>query len=222
MKEEKNKEIRIMESVYARNNDIALKTNRKLTEKGVFVINVMGTPGAGKTSSLIQIIPKLDQPALVIEGDIESDIDTKKLNDIHIKTVQINTGGVCHLDSRMIDGAVSAFDPGPGYLLIENIGNLICPAEFLIGEHIKLLISSVTEGSDKPFKYPLAFEKADIILINKCDLLSYVNFNEKEFMNGVKKLNPDVPVFTVSGVTGEGFDGAVNWIIQKKEQFIKK
>jgi len=217
-----SKEIEIMESVYARNNEIAGKTNAELTKKGVFVVNVMGAPGVGKTSSLLQIIPALDRSAFVIEGDIESDIDTKKLNDKNIKTVQINTGGACHLDSRLIAGTVSELDLESCYLFIENIGNLVCPAEFLIGEHVKLLISNVTEGSDKPYKYPLAFEKTDIILINKWDLLEYVNFDEAEFVEGVRKLNPAAPVFKVSGKTGEGYGEAVNWIIQKAGQIMKK
>ena len=191
------KEIDVMESVYDKNELVAKKTNEKLTKKGIFAVNVMGSPGAGKTSSLKRITEKIgDVTPYVIEGDIESDIDTKALNSLGIQTIQINTGGACHLDSP----------------LIENIGNLVCPAEFEIGEHVKMLISTTTEGSDKPYKYPLAFEKADIILINKCDLIPYVDFDEEYFMKGVRALNPTAPVFRVSAKNDEGYEEVVSWI----------
>ncbi|MEG2200198.1 MAG: hydrogenase nickel incorporation protein HypB, partial [Anaerovorax sp.] len=128
----------------------------------------------------------------------------------------INTFGACHLDAPMIHNSVQniMFDE-KGVLFIENIGNLVCPAEFSIGEHALMLIASVTEGSDKPYKYPLAFEKADIILVNKTDLLPYVNFDEDFFMKGVRALNKDVPVIKVSGTTGEGFAQVVQWIEER-------
>ena len=210
-----------MESIYDRNEEMARELNRKLTEKDVFAVNVMGAPGVGKTSALLRMIPKLPRKAFVIEGDLASDLDTKTLTALGIKAVQINTGSACHLDAPLIADAAATLAPEKGFLFVENIGNLVCPAEFMIGEHIKLLISSVTEGSDKPYKYPLAFEKADVILLNKCDLLDYVDFDINLFVSGVRKLNPTVPVFQVSGKTGAGFDEAVNWLI-KKAQFITK
>lgn len=214
--------IEIMESIYDRNDQIARQLNETLTGKGVFAVNVMGAPGVGKTSALVGMIPKLPLPSFVIEGDIESDIDTKKLTELGIQTVQINTGGACHLDSPLIMDAAKNIALDRGFLFIENIGNLVCPAEFVIGEHIKMLISSVTEGSDKPYKYPLAFEKADIILINKCDLLDYVDFDEEMFLTGVRKLNPTAPVLKISSKTGEGFDEVIKWIAQKAEDVTKK
>lgn len=215
-------EVEVMESVYARNEQMAVQLNRALTQKRVFTINVMGAPGVGKTSSIIPMVKRLPEVSFVIEGDIESDIDTKKMEELGIRTVQINTGGACHLDSPFIADAVSELALEKGYLFIENIGNLVCPAEFEIGEHVKMLISTVTEGSDKPYKYPLAFEKADIILLNKCDLLDYVDFDLKFFMDGVRKLNPSVPVFETSGKTGVGYDEAVAWIVQKAKSVIKE
>jgi len=210
-----SKEIEIMESVYDKNDKVAAKINASLTQKGVFAINVMGAPGAGKTSSLIQIVKRLDKTPYVIEGDIEADFDTKTLLSLGVKTIQINTGGACHLDSPLIGNAVDELDIKEGVLFIENIGNLVCPAEFQIGEHAKMLISTVTEGSDKPYKYPLAFEKADIILINKSDLLPYIDFDQDFFMKGVRALNKTAPVIKVSGKTGEGFDEVVSWINSK-------
>jgi len=211
-----NKEIEIMQSVYDKNDEVANQINLSLTRKGIYAINVMGAPGAGKTSSLIQITKGLkDVTPFVIEGDIEADFDTKTLLSLGVKTIQINTGGACHLDSPLIGNAVDELDIEKGVLFIENIGNLVCPAEFQIGEHAKLLISTVTEGSDKPYKYPLAFEKADIIILNKCDLLPYVDFDESFFMKGVRALNKTVPVIKVSCKTGEGFEEVISWIMGK-------
>ena len=211
-----NKEIEIMQSVYDKNDETAARINSTLTENGIYAINVMGAPGAGKTTSLINIIKRLgDITPYVIEGDIEADFDTKALQAIGVKAVQINTGGACHLDSPLIGNAVEELGLRDGVLFIENIGNLVCPAEFMIGEHAKLLVSTVTEGSDKPYKYPLAFEKADIIILNKCDLLPYIDFDEDFFMKGVRALNKTAPVIRVSGRTEEGFDKVVAWIKEK-------
>ena len=211
-----NKEIEIMESVYEKNDVVAAEINESLTKSGIYAINVMGAPGAGKTTSLIQIIKRLtDVTSYVIEGDIEADFDTKTLQSLGVKAIQINTGGACHLDSPLIGDAVEEMKLKDGVLFIENIGNLVCPAEFMIGEHAKMLISTVTEGSDKPYKYPLAFEKADIILINKCDLLPYVDFDEDFFMKGVRALNKMAPVIKVSGKTEEGYDKVAAWIMER-------
>ena len=210
-----------MQSVYAKNDKLARELNEMFTAANIFAVNVMGAPGVGKTASLIQAIRQLPDKVFVIEGDIESDIDSKRLDALGIRTVQINTGGACHLDAPFIADAVKNTDFNNGFLFIENIGNLVCPAEFLIGEHIKLLVSAVTEGSDKPYKYPLAFEKADIILLNKCDLLPYVDFDMDFFQNGVRRLNPSAPVLQVSGKTGEGFDEAVRWLTQKAKTLRK-
>lgn len=211
-----NKEIEIMQSVYDRNDEVASEINSSLTKKGIYAINVMGAPGAGKTSSLIQIIKRLSTVTpYVIEGDIEADFDTKTLQSLGVKTIQINTGGACHLDSPLIGKAVDDLNIEKGILFIENIGNLVCPAEFQIGEHAKMLISTVTEGSDKPYKYPLAFEKADIIILNKCDLLPYIDFDEDFFMKGVRALNKTAPVIKVSCKMEEGFEEVIAWIMEK-------
>lgn len=208
------KDIKVMENIYAENDRIADNVSKRLSGLGIYAINVMGAPGVGKTSCLTNIIKGLGGVgAYVIEGDIESDIDTKKLLDLGIEAVQINTGGACHLDSIVIDNTVNKLDLSKsGVLFIENIGNLVCPAEFNIGENIKLLISAVTEGADKPYKYPLAFEKAAIILLNKTDLLPYVDFDMDYFTRGVRALNPHVPIIRVSAQTGAGFDEVCAWI----------
>jgi len=213
------KQIDVMESVYSRNERLAAEFNAKLTALRVFCVNVMGAPGVGKTSALARIVKLLNAPARVIEGDIESDIDSKALGALGIAATQINTGGACHLEAPIVAKAFGG-DFSDGYLFIENIGNLVCPAEFMIGEHIKLLISCVTEGGDKPYKYPLAFEKADAILLNKSDLLPYVDFDLDFFMGGVRKLNPAAPVFQVSCKTGAGVGEAVEWLSERAKTVI--
>lgn len=211
--------VNMMANIHDENDHIASHINEDLSEQHIFVINVMGAPGVGKTTTLKNIIKNLKGfKPYVIEGDIESDIDTRDLRGIGIDTFQINTFGACHLDAPMIHNMVQniRFDE-KGILFIENIGNLVCPAEFSIGEHCKMLISTVTEGSDKPYKYPLAFEKADIIILNKSDLLPYLDFDEDFYMKGVRALNKNVPVFKVSGKTGEGFAEVTDWIQKKAE-----
>jgi hydrogenase nickel incorporation protein HypB len=212
--EKKNTKIDVMESILDHNDKIAEETNTILKKSGIFAINVMGAPGAGKTSVITSIIKELnDLKAYVVEGDIESDIDTKTLTSLGIDTIQINTHGACHLDAPTISSALKEFKMDqPGVMFIENIGNLVCPAEFQIGEHIKMLIVTVTEGSDKPYKYPLAFEKANIIIINKWDLLSYVDFDEEYFMSGVRALNPSAFVVKVSSRQNTGFKEVTEWI----------
>ncbi len=208
------KTIEVMENILSENDRIADELKQAMTAKGIFVINVMGAPGAGKTSSLKQIISRMKElRPYVIEGDIQSDLDTVTLRNLGVETIQINTGGACHLDSPLICTAAESMNlQSKGILFIENIGNLVCPAEFDIGEHLKLLIVTVADGSDKPYKYPLAFEKADAILLNKVDLAAYVDFDEAFFMSGVRALNKTAPVFKVSGKTGDGYDEVVSWL----------
>lgn len=212
--------VQVMEAIYDVNEQIAAQTNLTLTNAGILAVNVMGAPGAGKTSVLKWLITQLPEyRPFVLEGDIESDIDTRDLQCLGVATLQINTHGACHLDAQVIADSVRALPLSKnGILYIENIGNLVCPAEFLIGEHLKLLVVTVTDGSDKPYKYPLAFEKADLILLNKVDLLPYVDFDESYFMAGVRALNPDVSVFPVSARQGTGFEVVAEWFRQRWER----
>lgn len=212
--------VEVMQSIYDKNDSIAKETNEDLTRRGIFAVNVMGAPGTGKTSCIRNIIKQLPGAHYVVEGDIESDIDTENLRKIGITAVQINTHGACHLDAPVLKDSLKKLQfEKEGTLFIENIGNLVCPAEFTIGEHIKMLVVTVTDGSDKPYKYPLAFEKADIILLNKADLIPYVDFDEEFFMRGVHALNPKVNVFKVSAKAGSGFEEVTKWLIEKKKNF---
>lgn len=213
-------EIPVVENIYAENDRIAHDNRHFLRDRGITGVNVMGAPGAGKTSSLLQLIKELGETKVyVIEGDIESDLDTQTLLARGIEAVQINTGGACHLDAPALQAAFPRLSlQQPGFLFIENVGNLVCPAEFEIGEHLKMLICSAAEGSDKPYKYPLAFEKAQIILLNKRDLKPYVGFDDAFFYKGVRALNPKVPIIEVNAKTGEGFIEVAQWF---KEQLGK-
>ena len=206
----------VMVDIHARNNHIAEHVHEYLSDRHVFAVNLMGAPGTGKTTTLEHLLKHLDVPGYVIEGDIESDIDTERLRKQQIAASQINTFGACHLDAPLVHNAIHTMQfEKPGILFIENVGNLVCPAEFSIGEDIKLLQVSVTDGSDKPYKYPLAFEKADIILLNKIDLLPYLDFDEAFFMDGIRHLNKKAPVFKVSGKTREGYAEAAAWIKER-------
>lgn len=202
-----NERVDVKQNIYNENDRIAAETQKAFDEKGIFTVNVMGAPGAGKTSSIIHLIKNIPLVrSYVLEGDIESDIDTVKMKSLGIETLQINTYGACHLDAPTVQKALQGLSLSEaGILFIENIGNLVCPAEFMIGEHIKLLICSVAEGSDKPYKYPLAFEKADMILLTKTDLKAFVDFDDAFFAKGVQALNKKVAVFEVNAKTGEGF-----------------
>ena len=212
------RKINVMENVMDENDHIAEHIKEHMTAHGILVVNEMGAPGVGKTTTLKNIIKNLKTTKpFVVEGDIESDIDTQHLNSLGISAYQINTFGACHLDAPMIDHQIDKIDfdledKQRGMLFIENIGNLVCPAEFSIGEHVLMLVSTVTEGSDKPYKYPLAFEKADIIILNKMDLIPYLDFDEEFFMKGVRALNKTAPVFKVSGKTGEGYAEVAAWL----------
>ncbi len=208
----------IMADINAENDRQAEEIHRSLAAKGIFTINVIGAPGVGKTSTLTRIIQGLEGiPSAVVEGDIQSDIDTQKLLELGIPSIQINTGGACHIDAPLMDSALAEFPLQENSLLwIENIGNLVCPAEFMIGEDVKMLICAATDGSDKPYKYPLAFEKAALIVLNKADLLPHVDFDMEYFTKGIRALNPTAPILPVSAKTGEGIHEVCQWIRQQR------
>jgi hydrogenase nickel incorporation protein HypB len=199
--------------ILGRNDKIA-EENRELFEKhNLFVFNVMSSPGAGKTTFLIETIGRLNDKYRigVLEGDVASRVDAEKISKTGVPVVQINTGGACHLDASMIKKAayhlpLSELD----ILIIENVGNLVCPAEWRLGEHLKVVLLSIPEGDDKPLKYPLMFSSADILILTKIDLLPYFNFNISEVEKIVRGLNPDIKIIKLSSTTGEGYDDWLN------------
>ena len=208
-------QVKVLKNILDANEQIAARNRGLLDSNNVFTVNLMASPGAGKTSLVLETIRKLEGKAKVgvIEGDIASSVDAELIGKEGVPVVQINTGGECHLDANMIQNALNNLPlPDIDLLLIENVGNLICPAEFNLGEHKKVVISSIPEGDDKPFKYPLMFLKADAVVINKIDLLPYVKFDTRVFSGEIRAINKKVEIFQVSCATGQGIEKWVGWL----------
>lgn len=206
-------EIRVMKNIMDVNNKLADENREYFAGHDIVAINIMASPGAGKTSLIMKLIEHSKRRFSVIEGDIASSIDAQKIDEMGVHVVQINTNGGCHLDANMIRSVVSedaAFDGT--VLFVENVGNLVCPSSFDLGEKLKMVIASVPEGHDKPFKYTSMFEAADVIILNKMDLLPYIDFDKNTFYKGIHALNNKAQVFEVSCRTGEGLDELVKWI----------
>ena len=207
-----------MRDILEANERIARQNRDLFDEKGVLVFNLMSSPGAGKTSLLERTIDALkDEVRMgIIEGDIQSSQDAERIAAKGIPVVQINTGGACHLDGNMIRDTFEEFDfDTMDLLVVENVGNLVCPAEFKVGEDFKAMILSVAEGDDKPAKYPLMFHESEVLLINKIDLLPYVDCSLEKIKDESLKLNPNLTIFEVSCKTGDGLEDWTNWLKKK-------
>ena len=207
--------VSVVKNILAANDRIAQENRAIFDEKNLLVFNLMSSPGAGKTSLLEKTIVALkDQLNVgVIEGDIQSSQDAERIAATGAPAVQINTGGACHLDGNMIRDTFHEFDfDALDLLVVENVGNLVCPAEFKVGEDFKVMILSVTEGEDKPAKYPLMFHESKALLINKIDLLPYVDCSVERIREESLKVNPDLVIFEVSCKTGEGLDAWYDWL----------
>lgn len=209
------KTIEINESVYKKNKSIAHHLRDKLHEKNIKMINLLGSPGSGKTTLLEAIIKNINnrEKLAVIEGDLYTDKDAKRIEKLGIKTVQLNTKGACHLEADAIVEAVNNLNINKEELIIiDNIGNLVCTAEFDLGEDMRIAVMSVTEGNDKPLKYPLMFQTTNVIALNKIDILPYTNFDLEQFYKDAKCLNPKVKIFEVSATRGDGINKICNLI----------
>lgn len=216
----------IVEKILNANDQIAAANRALLDAKGVFSINIMASPGAGKTSTILRTIQGM-LPEIrtgVVEGDTAPvTIDADKITAVGMPAVQINTGGDCHLDAVMISYGMQQLNlEGIDLLIVENVGNLVCPAAFNLGTHANVLIASVPEGDDKPYKYPNIYRNLEVLIINKTDLLPYVRFNMDYFRQGVEMLNPGLQTFPVSCVTGEGIDQWAAWLKSKVQNAKKK
>ncbi len=206
-----------MRNILEVNDRIANEHRELFQENNVLVLNLMSSPGAGKTTLLENTIGHLKESLRigVIEGDIQTSADAERILHAGAAAVQINTDGACHLDGNMIKAALGSINTeGTDLLFIENVGNLVCPAEFDLGEDYKVMILSVTEGDDKPEKYPLMFHEASVLLINKIDLLPYVNCNMDKIRQTVLKINPKIKIFEISCQTKEGLDNWFGWIME--------
>jgi hydrogenase nickel incorporation protein HypB len=214
-------EIKVLRDILSANDGIARRNQSLFNKHGILTINVMSSPGAGKTSLILQTISRLKEKnrIAVIEGDVASTIDADKVSQQGVTVVQINTAGGCHLDANMTENALNNLPLGDiDLLLIENVGNLICPAGFALGEHKRVILLSLPEGDDKPYKYPLMFTQADVVLINKIDLLPYLEFDIASFTRAVAGLNPDVHIFRVSCKTGQGLEGWFSWLQEQMKE----
>ena len=202
------KTISVNVNVLNKNDEMATKNKNYLSEQGIKMINLLGTPGSGKTTLLEHVLAdeSIDRSKVaVIEGDLYTALDAARMEEMGIRTVQLNTEGACHLEADMIEKAINELNlEGIHTIIIDNIGNLVCTAEFTLGEHLRIGVASVTEGNDKPLKYPLLFQTADVVLINKIDLLPYTNFNVEQFEKDIHSLNKNAKIYTCSAYKNEG------------------
>jgi hydrogenase nickel incorporation protein HypB len=210
--------ISVVEKIFSANDRLAEENRTRLDANKVFSLNLMASPGAGKTSVIERTVKGLSNQLqlAVIDGDIATSLDADRAAAAGAAAIQINTGGECHLDAVMLQNALmkldlTAFD----LLIVENVGNLVCPISFQLGTHQNILIASIPEGDDKPYKYPAMYQGVDAILINKMDLLPFVSFNMEYFLRGVEILNPGVISFPISCRTCEGLDAWLDWVVQK-------
>jgi hydrogenase nickel incorporation protein HypB len=194
-------------AVLAKNDELATGNRAWLAGRGITALNLMSSPGSGKTTLLERTIAAIDRPVTVIEGDQETLFDAERIRGAGARVVQVNTGAGCHLDAAMVSRALEQLQPEPGSVLfIENVGNLVCPALFDLGEARKVVVISVTEGDDKPLKYPHMFAAADLVIVNKTDLLPYVDFDTARLTRDARRINPDVEVLALSAATGDNLE----------------
>jgi len=214
----------VVEQIMSANDQLAAANRARLDEAGVFALNVMASPGAGKTSLITRTVEALRDDLRIgaVDGDIATTIDADRIAALGVPTVQINTGGACHLDAAMLQNAFAQLRLKElDLLIIENVGNLVCPATFRLGEHRNVLIASVPEGDDKPYKYPVMYRGVDALVLNKIDVLQAFDFDVDYFQQGVEPLNPGLAFFPLSCKTGEGLDAWLDWlrreVIERRE-----
>jgi hydrogenase nickel incorporation protein HypB len=218
--------VRVVEDVLDANNTIARANRDDFDRHGVTVVNLMSAPGAGKTRLLERALEGLADAGVrvgVLEGDVQGSFDADRLSALHVPVTQLNTdggfGGECHLDANMVRSALPSVPLDEiDLLIVENVGNLVCPAEFRIGEDARIMVCSVTEGEDKPLKYPLMFRACELVLVNKIDLLEYLDFDVERLEHNIEQINPGVTRMRVSARTGEGVEGFRDWLAQLPER----
>jgi hydrogenase nickel incorporation protein HypB len=212
--------VKIERDILGKNDEIARANRAWLAERGIFALNLVSSPGSGKTTLLTETIRELDGwPVTVIEGDQQTSNDAERIRACGAPAVQINTGKGCHLDARMVEQALQSLNPPrDSLLLIENVGNLVCPAAFDLGEAHKVAILSVTEGEDKPLKYPDMFAAADLMILNKVDLLPYLDFDVDACIGYAQRVNPNIAVLQVSARKGDGMEAWLNWLMNGMNQ----
>ena len=218
---EKYKIIEVKESVFADNDREAARVRAALGEKGTFLLNLMSSPGSGKTTTLLRTIERLrgELRMGVMEADIDSDVDARTISETGVKSIQLHTGGMCHLDAGMTEQGLREIGTDElDLVVLENVGNLVCPAEFDTGAVKNAMILSVPEGHDKPLKYPLIFQKCDAMVVSKLDVLPYFDFDLDQLTQYARLRNPDIQIFPVSAKTGEGLPALADWLIARTKQ----
>jgi len=208
--------IPVVQRILSANDQVAAQNRARLQGSGITTVNIMSSPGAGKTTLLLSTIEALGKARAigVIEGDVASQVDADKIAAAGVPVVQINTGGGCHLDAPMVRQALDALPLETlDFLFVENVGNLICPVEFDLGQSYNIALLSVPEGHDKPYKYPGIFEAVDLVVVTKLDLLPYLDFDLELFRELVAGLNPDAPVLPLSATTGDGMEAWISWLM---------
>ena len=211
-------QIKVMTNILDQNDQLAAEVNDRLSAAGIFVINLLGSPGCGKTSLLESTIAELkgELSMAVIEGDLFTAKDAERIEQHGVPVIQINTGGGCHLDANMVNSVLNDLDLEKlDLIVIENVGNLVCPAEFNIGEDVKVTVLSITEGEDKPLKYPLIFKQASAVILNKVDLLPYTSFDMQAAIKDITSISPDTVLLQASCRTGEGLSQWYDWLKQQ-------
>lgn len=213
------KVIAVKESIFSNNDKVADELRASLQKKGAFMINVMSSPGSGKTTLLTRLINDMKSKIRIVamDVDIETDVDARRIaENTGVESVQIHNGGLCHIDAQMVTDALKQAEfPETDLIVLENIGNLVCPAEFDTGAHLNMMLLSVPEGDDKPLKYPLMFEKCDVVVVTKIDTLEAFDFDMKKFEERVGKLNKNARIFKVSAKTGEGIEALENELYER-------
>jgi hydrogenase nickel incorporation protein HypB len=215
--------IEVKEDILADNTQMARNLNQELTDSKTFLMNLMASPGAGKTTTILATLSKItkDLKVGVMEADIDSKVDAEKIAAAGTEAIQIRTGGFCHMDATMVKTGLDAMDAKRFDLVIlENVGNLVCPAEFETGAHLNAMILSIPEGDDKPLKYPLMFSVCQVLLINKIDYLDLSDFNMEVFRERVLAINPDMTIFEISSRTGQGVDAWAEWLTARVKSVI--
>ena len=217
--------IEVKQSVFADNNQDADKLRRELKEQGTFLVNLMSSPGSGKTTTLTKLLKALPEDLRVgiMEADIDSDVDAETIAATGTKVIQLHTGGMCHLDANMTRQGIRQLGTEElDLVVLENVGNLVCPAEFDTGAAMNMMILSVPEGHDKPLKYPLVFQVCDAMIVNKIDVLPYFDFDMDKVTEFARRRNPNIQIFPISAKTGEGVEALAQWLRQRIQDWKQK
>jgi hydrogenase nickel incorporation protein HypB len=217
--------VSVVEEILSANDQLAAANHAQLDAAAVFAINIMASPGAGKTSLIMRTVEALREELRIgaVDGDIATTIDADRIAALGVPAVQINTGGNCHLDAVMLRGALPQLSLAElDLLIIENVGNLVCPASFKLGVHRNVLIASVPEGDDKPYKYPVMYRGVDVLVLNKMDVLAAFEFDVDYFRRGVETLNPGLAFFPLSCKTGEGLSGWLDWLRSEVKEYVPR